>query len=74
MDELIAQISQRARLPADKARGAAEVVISHLKGHLPAPLASLPDAFLRGGGAGSVGGLGGLGNIAARLGGMLGSR
>lgn len=79
MDELIAQVSQRTGLPPDQARAAVEVVISHLKSHLPAPIASHLDAFV-GGGAGTNAGAaqpstgGGLGGVAGELGGLFGKK
>jgi hypothetical protein len=74
MDELIAQLSQRTGLPPDKARQAAQVVIEHLKGRLPGPIANHLDQFLAGGSAGAAqggAGAGGLADLAQGLGGML---
>ncbi len=48
MDELIAAISERTGLPADKAQGAAEAALDFLKDKLPAPIASQIEGFLSG--------------------------
>jgi|SwirhisoilCB1_FD_contig_31_13544298_length_452_multi_2_in_0_out_0_1 uncharacterized protein (DUF2267 family) len=50
MDELVSLVSQKTGLSEDKARSAVQVVIEHLKGRLPAPLASQLDSYLSGGG------------------------
>lgn len=60
MDELVKLVVARTGIPEDKARMAVEVVVQHLKGKLPAPLAGQLDSALSGGGGG-VGGL--LGNL-----------
>ena len=78
MDEIIATVSQRTGLPPDKARAAVEAVIEHLKGRLPAGIASHLDSILAGGStsgaAGSSGGLGNLGGLAGELGGLFGKK
>ena len=48
MDELIAAISAKTGLPAEKARGAAEAAIEFMKDKLPAPIAGQIDGFLSG--------------------------
>ena len=48
MNELIQQIVQRTGIPQDKAQTAIEMVISHLKGRLPAPIASQLDNYVSG--------------------------
>ena len=71
MDELIAQVSQRTGLPPEQAKAAAEAVLEHIKGRLPAPIASQLDQFLSGTAAGTQSG-GGLSGLAQGLGGMFG--
>lgn len=51
MDELVQTISQKTGLSQDKAQEVVNVVVSHLKEKLPAPLASGLDSFLAGGSA-----------------------
>ncbi len=70
MDELIAAISEKTGLPADKARGAATAAIDFLKDKLPAPIASQIDGFLSGN-ADSIGDA--IGDAADKLKGMFGS-
>ena len=53
MDELIKSIAQRANISNDAARIAIDVIVSHFKTRLPAPLAGQIDALL---GSGSLGG------------------
>jgi hypothetical protein len=48
MDELIAAISEKTGLPADKAAGAALAALDFLKEKLPAPIAGQIDGFLAG--------------------------
>jgi len=48
MDDLIAAITERTGLPADKARGAAEAAVQFLKDKLPDPIAGQIDGFLSG--------------------------
>lgn len=71
MDQLVQQISERAGIPEDKARTAAQAAIEFLDGRLPAPVGGNLNRLLEGGGAG---GLGDLGKMAGGLGGMLGGR
>jgi hypothetical protein len=47
-EELIQKISERTGLSADKAGEVVDVVVSHLKQRLPAPLASGLDSILAG--------------------------
>lgn len=51
MDELIAQVSQRTGLPPEQARAAAQAVVEHLRGRLPAALSTHLDQVLSGGSA-----------------------
>ena len=53
MNELIQNIVQRTGIPEDKARTAVEMVVSHLKGKLPAPISSQLDSYLSGGAEGA---------------------
>lgn len=48
LDQLIAAVSQRTGISADKARGAVETVVAQLKMHLPAPIAAHVDDLLAG--------------------------
>ena len=48
MNEIVQQIVQRVGIPEDKARMAAQVVIEHLKGKLPASVSSQFDSYLSG--------------------------
>ena len=61
MDELVKQVASRIGVPEDKARMAVELVVQHLKGKLPGPLASQIDAALSESGGGLGGMLGQLG-------------
>jgi hypothetical protein len=54
MNELIQNIVQRTGIPEDKARTAVEMVVSHLKGKLPAPISSQLDSYMSGGGEGGA--------------------
>jgi hypothetical protein len=49
MNELIQSIVQRTGIPEEKARTAVEMVVSHLKGKLPAPISSQLDSYMSGG-------------------------
>lgn len=71
LDQLAQQISERAGIPADKARAAAQAAIEFLDGRLPAPVGGNLTRLLEGGAAG---GLGDLGKMAGGIGGMLGGR
>jgi uncharacterized protein (DUF2267 family) len=48
MDELIKEVTKRTGLPEDKARAAAEAVISFLKTKLPEPAAGMVSQYLGG--------------------------
>lgn len=72
MDQLIAQLEQRAGLSNEQARKAAEIAVGFLKSHLPGPIASQLDHFL--GGSGAAGSAEGLGGVAKEIGGFLGER
>ena len=61
MDELVKMVAARTGIPEDKARMAVELIVQHLKGKLPEPLAGQIDAALTGGGGGLGGLLGKLG-------------
>ncbi len=71
MDELITLVTQKAGIPADKAKLAVTAVLGYLKGRLPGPVAGQIDSLV-GGGAGAGAETGGLGDVAKRAGGMLG--
>jgi len=61
MNELVQMVSQKTGIGEDKARQAVQVVVEHLKGRLPAPLASQLDNYVQGNQqGGESGGLGGL--------------
>ena len=49
MEELVQKISQKTGLSPDKAQEVVNVVMSHLKEKLPAPLVSGLDSYLSGG-------------------------
>jgi hypothetical protein len=51
MEELIQKLSQKTGLSPDKAQEVVNVVMTHLKEKLPAPLASGLDSYLAGGSA-----------------------
>jgi uncharacterized membrane protein len=65
MDELAKLISQKVGVSEAQAKQAIEMVLSHLKERLPAPIASQIDGVVSGGG---------LGGVAGALGGILGNR
>jgi len=58
MDELVKLVVAQTGIPEDKARMAVDLVVQHLKGRLPAPLASQLESVLGGGGSALGGGLG----------------
>jgi len=68
MEELIAQVSQKTGLPADRAQTAVETVLSFLKSKLPAAIGGQLDQAV--GGAGVAG----LGDAAKGLGGLFGKQ
>ena len=49
MQELVQKLSEKTGMSPDKAQEAVNVVVSHLKERLPAPLASGLDRYLEGG-------------------------
>lgn len=51
MEKLVQELSQKTGLSPDKAQEVVNVVVSHLKEKLPAPLASGLDSYLTGGSA-----------------------
>lgn len=71
MDKLIALVTQKAGIPADKAQMAITTVLGFLKGKLPAPLAGQIDNAVNGAGDGE-GGTPGLDDVKKGLGGMFG--
>lgn len=73
MDQLITQISQRANLPEDKARQAADVAVDFLDSRLPAPIGGNLGKWVQGDGGGE-GGTPDLGKLAGGLGGMFGGK
>lgn len=62
MNEIVQMVAQKTGIGEDKARQAVQIVIEHLKGRLPGPIASHLDGALSGNAQGeqSGGGLGGL--------------
>lgn len=65
MDQLVTMISERTGLPEAQARDIAMMVITYVKGKLPAPIAAQVDGFLGAQAAGdtaqqAMGALGGL--------------
>jgi hypothetical protein len=73
MDSLIQQIVQRTGISEAQARQAVETVVGHLKGRVPAPLASQLDKLIAGGSGGASGGEG-PGGLAGGLGGLFGGK
>jgi hypothetical protein len=71
MDELVKMVAKKTGLPDDKARAAVDVVVTYLKGKLPALVAGQIDSILKGGGSS---GMGGMGDVAKNIGGMLGKK
>ncbi len=67
MNELIQQISSRTGISQQQAETAVRMVVEHLKGHLPGPVASQIENLVGGQGAGGAGG-GALGDIGKKLG------
>ena len=55
MDEIITLVTQRAGIPADKAKLAVDTVLGFLKSKMPSPIAGQIDAAL----AGQAGGVAG---------------
>jgi len=66
MEELIKQVSAKAGISEEQARGAVTTVLGFLKDRLPEPIAGQLDNVVAGGG----GLAGGLGDIAGKVGGM----
>ena len=52
MDELVQELSQKTGLSPEKSQEVVNVVLTHLKGRLPAPLASGLDSLMAGSSAG----------------------
>lgn len=52
MDELVQELSQKTGLSQDKSQEVVNVVLSHLKARLPAPLADGLDSLVTGSSAG----------------------
>lgn len=67
MDELLAQVTAKTGLPADKAKPVVETVLNFLKEKLPGGLGGQIDQLLAGGGAN-------LGDVAKNLGGLFGNK
>ncbi len=75
MDDLIAQLTDRFNIPADKAQGIVAHVVGFMKDKLPGPVASQLDRFTAGDDrdAGEAAGGGGLMDQAkGALGGLMG--
>jgi len=66
MEELLKQVSAKAGISEEQARGAVTTVLGFLKDRLPEPIAGQLDNVVAGGG----GLAGGLGDIAGKVGGM----
>lgn len=66
MNEIVQMVAQKTGIGEDKARQAVQLVLEHLKGRLPGPIASHLDGIMQGGG-GEQGG-GGLGNLLGKVG------
>lgn len=66
MEELIKQVSAKAGISEEQARGAVNTVLGFLKDRLPEPIAGQVDNVVAGGG----GIAGSLGDIAGKVGGM----
>jgi uncharacterized protein (DUF2267 family) len=60
MNELVQMVAQKTGIGEDKARQAVQVVVEHLKGRLPGPIASQLDNYIQGNAQGEQGGLGNL--------------
>jgi hypothetical protein len=54
MEQLVAQVSEKIGVPADKAKQAVETVLNFLKQKLPGPLAGQIDKVVGGGGEGAA--------------------
>jgi len=68
MEELIKQVSAKAGISEEQARGAVNTVLGFLKDRLPEPIAGQLDNVVAGGG----GLAGGLGDIAGKVGDIFG--
>jgi len=76
MDDLIAKITEKYNIPADKARGIVATVVEFLKDKLPAPVAGQIEKLMGGGGE-ALGGVtdklgDAAGGVTDKLGGMFG--
>lgn len=67
MNEIVQMVSQKTGISEDKARQAVQIVVDHLKGRLPGPIASHLDGVLSGNTQGEQSG-GGLGNLLGKVG------
>lgn len=74
MDELAQSVSQKTGLSMEQSQEVVNVVLSHLKAKLPAPLASGLDNYLAGGSAGGGSLLDEAKGMASGLGGMFGKK
>ena len=75
MAELVQKISEKTSLPPEKAQEVANVVVDHLKQHLPAPLAEALNNYLVSGSvAGGAGWVAEAKTMAAEVGGMFGKK
>ena len=72
MNELVQLVQQKTGISQEMAQQVVQVVISHLKGKLPEPMASGLDNLLAGGGAGSGGGL--MDEAKGMMGGLMGNK
>lgn len=75
MEQLIAQITEKTGLPADKVQEVVGMVMSFVSDKLPAPIASQVTGLLEGGGGGGAADAAGGAMDAAKkgLGGLLGN-
>ena len=67
MNEIVQMVSQKTGISEDKARQAVQIVIEHLKGRLPGPIASHLDSVLGGNAQGEQSG-GGLSSLLRKVG------
>lgn len=75
MDELVKLLSTKLGLPEDVSRKAVELILTQLKGNLPAPIAGQIDGLLKG--KTSLEDLGKLsqsGGLMSKLGGLFGKK
>jgi uncharacterized protein (DUF2267 family) len=74
MAELVQKISEKTSLPPDKAQEVVNVVMTHLRERLPAPIAGALDNYLATGSVGSGDLAGEAKAMAAEIGSMFGKQ